>query len=72
MAKKSRRARRRSSAVAQPVRISKQGKTRAESKTTREVDFRQEYRYVLEDLKRLAITGSALFVVLFALAIVLS
>ena len=70
MAKKSRRARRRSTAAAQPVRISDKGQTQAQKSQTKEVDFPTEYHYVVEDLRRLAITGTGLFVVLFALAII--
>jgi hypothetical protein len=72
MAKKSRRARRRASAAAQPVRISDRGQTEARKSKVKEIDFAKEYHYVIEDLKRLAITGAGLFVVLFALAIVLT
>jgi hypothetical protein len=68
MAKKSRRARRQQVATARPVRLSKpvQGQGQAAAK---EVDFAKEYRYVLEDLKRIAIIAVALLVLLVVLAI---
>jgi len=72
MAKKSRRARRRSSAAAQPVRISDSGQEGARKAQVKEVDFSKEYHYVVEDLRRLAFTGSGLFALLIVLAIVLT
>jgi hypothetical protein len=70
MAKKSRRARRRASQAAQPVRISRPVQSSAESKSS-EVDFAAEYRYVVEDLKRIGIIALALLVLLIVLALVL-
>jgi len=36
------------------------------------VDFAKEYHYVIEDLRRIAITAAALLVLLIALAFLLS
>ena len=72
MAKKSRRARRRAHTAAQPVRITQPAATLASAPTTQEVDFSEEYHYVIEDLKRIAITAVALLVLLIALALLLS
>jgi hypothetical protein len=36
------------------------------------VDFSEEYHYVIEDLKRIAITATALLVLLIVLALLLS
>jgi hypothetical protein len=71
MAKKSRRARRQARKVAQPVRIAKPSPVVA-SETASEVDFAKEYHYVIEDLRRIAITAVALLVLLIALALLLS
>jgi hypothetical protein len=72
MAKKSRRARRRASTAAQPVRIARPAATLASEQTSKEVDFPEEYHYVIEDLKRIAITAVALLVLLIVLALLLS
>jgi hypothetical protein len=71
MAKKSRRARRRARTAAQPVRITQPTATLASVPTTKEVDFSEEYHYVIEDLKRIAITAVALLVLLIVLALLL-
>jgi hypothetical protein len=68
MAKKSRRARQKSRNVAQPVRISQPSRPLASEATAQEVDFAKEYHYVLEDLKRIAITALALLILLIVLA----
>lgn len=68
MAKKSRRARQKSRTMAQPVRISRPSKSLAAEAAPKEVDFSQEYHYVIEDLKRIAITALALLVLLILLA----
>ncbi len=72
MAKKSRRARRRASRVAQPVRISRPSKPLAAEAAPKEVDFAREYHYVIEDLKRIALTALALLVLLIVLALIVS
>lgn len=68
MAKKSRRARRQGSSAAQPVRISPSFRSAAQA-APKEVDFSSEYRYVIEDLKRIAIIAAALLITLVVLAI---
>jgi hypothetical protein len=72
MAKKSRRARQRARTAAQPVRIAQPTATLASAQTSKEVDFSEEYHYVIEDLKRIAITAVALLVLLIVLALLLS
>lgn len=67
MAKKSRKARRRSSA-ARPVRISRPVRPLSAEAATKEVNFSKEYHYVVEDLKRIAIIAFALLVLLVLLA----
>jgi hypothetical protein len=71
MAKKSRRARRQAKKVAQPVRIAKPRPMLA-SEDTSKVDFAKEYHYVIEDLRRIAITAVALLVLLIVLTLLLS
>ncbi len=71
MAKKSRRARRQTPRVAQPVRIAKPSPVLA-SEDASKVDFAKEYHYVIEDLRRIAITAAVLLVLLIALALLLS
>jgi len=71
MAKKSRRTRRQSTKTAQPVRITRPSRPTA-TPAAKEVNFAQEYHYVLEDLRRIAITAAALFVLLIVLAVALS
>jgi hypothetical protein len=69
MAKKSRRARRRSTTAAQPVRISKPSQTLSGPAASQEVDFASEYHYVIEDLKRIAITAAVLLILLVVLTL---
>jgi len=69
MAKKSRKARRQSGA-AQPVRISRPVRPLSAG-TASEVNFAEEYHYVVEDLKRITIIALALLVLLIVLAFVL-
>jgi hypothetical protein len=69
MAKKSRRAQRPAAKVAQPVRISPPSKRLADTAPP-EVDFSKEYHYVIEDLKRIAITAAGLLVLLIVLALI--
>ena len=71
MAKKSRRARRRSPKVTRPVRISDQSTSLASGSAPKEVNFAEEYHYVIEDLRRIAIIAAALLVLLVALALLL-
>ena len=72
MAKKSRRARRRAHKVAEPVRIAQPAAKLTSGAASKEVNFAQEYHYVIEDLKRIAITAVALLVLLIVLALLLS
>jgi len=72
MAKKSRRARRRTTNVAQPVRLSQPARSLSSQATVKEVDFSEEYGYVIQDLRRIAITAAALLVLLIALAMIFS
>jgi hypothetical protein len=71
MAKKSRRARRRASEAAQPVRISRPVRPRATDAKPKEVDFSEEYYYVIKDLQRTAVTALALLVLLIVLVFVI-
>ena len=71
MAKKSRRARRQSGAP-QPVRITRPVRPLAAEGAAKEVNFAEEYHYVVEDLKRIAIIALALLVLLIVLAVVLA
>lgn len=68
MAKKSRRARRRGSDLISPVRVSRPSRPLAGT-ATKEVNFSEEYHYVIEDLKRIAIIAAALLVLLIVLAL---
>ena len=69
MAKKSRRARQASTTV-QPVRIARAASSRSMAKETTDVDFRTEYHYVVEDLKRIGLIALVLLVLLVVLALV--
>jgi hypothetical protein len=71
MAKKSRRARRRASAKAQPAQLSRPVRPLATDAAPKEVDFAVEYSYVIDDLRRIAIIAVALMVLLIALAFIL-
>lgn len=70
MAKKSRRARRKTTSVARPVRITRPSRPLAEA-APKEVNFSEEYHYVIEDLKRIAIIAAALLALLIVLALAL-
>jgi hypothetical protein len=70
MAKKSRRVRRRSSNNAQPVRIQRGQVTRV-SQAAEPVDFSQEYHYVVQDLKRIAIIAVGLLALLIVLVLLI-
>ena len=73
MAKKSRRARRRTAQAARPVRVLRPVQPQpVAAQPPKEVDFSVEYHYVIEDLKRIAITAAGLFVLLIVLALVLT
>ncbi len=71
MAKKSRRARRVSPSVAQPIRIPQPARPQANQAAAKEVDFAKEYHYVVEDLKRIATLAGSFLVVLIALSFIL-
>ena len=68
MAKKSRRARRQAQTSAQPVRVARPSQTLSTSAASKEVNFADEYHYVIADLKRIGITAVALLALLIALA----
>jgi hypothetical protein len=68
MAKKSRRARRRDQTSTRPVRVARPSKTLSGSPAAKEVNFAEEYHYVIADLKRIGITAGALLILLVALA----
>jgi hypothetical protein len=70
MAKKSRRARTRVPSVPKSVRISRT-KRLAPEPEAQKVDFSKEYRYVVDDLKRIFIIALALLALLVVLAVVI-
>ena len=70
MAKKSRRARRQASTVAQPVRVSRPVRPQTEG-SAKEINFSEEYHYVLEDLRRIALIAVALLVLLIVLVFII-
>jgi hypothetical protein len=72
MAKKSRRARRQVSRAAQPVRVARIRQPLAVETPSQEVNFSEEYHYVVEDLRRIAVTAFALLVLLIVLAILIA
>ena len=69
MAKKTRRVRRQ---AAQPVRITRPSRPLASQAGAKEVNFAKEYHYVIEDLRRIAITAAGLMVLLVVLALIIS
>jgi hypothetical protein len=69
MSKKSRRARRAPN-TPQPVHIRKPGRPLT-TQPPKEVNFAEEYHYVVEDLKRIAIIAALLLVLLIVLALVI-
>jgi hypothetical protein len=71
MAKKSRKARSRTARVAQPVRVARPVRPLANEGRSKEVDFAQEYHYVVEDLKRIALIALVLFVLLVVSALII-
>jgi hypothetical protein len=70
MAKKSRRVRRQGSSSAQPIRIQRSKAVRV-SEAAEKVDFSQEYHYVVQDLKRIAIIAAGLLALLIVLALLI-
>ena len=70
MAKKSRRVRRRGPSSAQPVRIQR-SQPAGGSQAAERVDFSEEYRYVVQDLRRIAIIAAGLLVLLVVLALLI-
>ena len=54
------------------MRISQPGQPLAGKTVSQEVDFAKEYHYVVEDLRRIAITAFALLVLLIVLAILIA
>jgi hypothetical protein len=70
MAKKSRRARQASKSV-QPVRINRPVRPLAADAAPKQVNFAEEYHYVIEDLRRIAIIALGLLILLIALALVI-
>jgi len=72
MSKKSRRARRQAARPAEPARLSRPSRPQASEPVAKEVDFATEYHYVIEDLRRIAITAAALLVLLIVLAIAIA
>lgn len=71
MAKKSRRARKPVVVPAQPVRITRPVQSPVTRTSVKEVDFAEEYHYVVEDLKRIAIIALCLLVLLIVLAVII-
>lgn len=72
MAKKSRRARRRASTSAEPVRVSRPVLPLATQAAAKEIDFAEEYHYVLEDLRRIAIIALGLLLLLLAIVFIIA
>lgn len=71
MTKKSRRVRRQRQSTAQPVRIQR-GQPARVSQAAEPVDFSQEYHYVVQDLKRIAIIAAGLLALLLVLALIIA
>lgn len=69
MAKKSRRARR-ATTNAQAGYIPRPVRPLASEAAKKEVNFAEEYHYVVEDLKRIAIIAAALLILLIVLALI--
>ena len=70
MAKTSRRVRRQGRSSTQPVRI-KRGQGARVSQVVEQVDFSQEYHYVVQDLKRIAIIAAGLLALLIILVLLI-
>ena len=71
MAKKSRRARTRAPRAPKAVRVT-QTRRLAPEPEVREVNFSEEYRYVVDDLKRIFIIAAVLMALLVVLALVIA
>ncbi len=71
MSKKSRRPHRPAPAVAQPTRIVRPVRPPVTQNKAKEVDFAEEYHYVVEDLKRIAVIALLLLGLLIVLALVI-
>lgn len=71
MAKKSRRARTRAPSAPKSVRVT-QTRRLAPEPEVRDVDFSEEYRYVVDDLKRIFVIAAVLMVLLVILALVIA
>jgi hypothetical protein len=72
MAKKSRRARRSVPQAPKAVRATRTRPNLGPKETSKDVDFRQEYHYVVEDLKRIAIIAAALLALVIVLSFVIA
>jgi hypothetical protein len=72
MAKKSRRARREASRGAQPVRVTRPVRPRVAQVAVKEIDFSEEYSYVIEDLKRIGLIALALLALLVVFALLIA
>jgi hypothetical protein len=70
MAKKSRRARQASKSV-QPVRINRPIRPLAVDTAPKQVNFAEEYHYVIEDLRRIALIALGLLILLIVLALII-
>lgn len=71
MAKKSRRARSQAPRAPKSVRVT-QTRRLAPEPEVKEVNFSEEYRYVVDDLKRIFIIAAALMALLVILALVIA
>ncbi|MGD2205517.1 MAG: hypothetical protein PVH17_01945 [Anaerolineae bacterium] len=72
MAKKTRRARPRVPKPPRALRVSRSVQSPTVKAPAKEVDFAEEYHYVVEDLKRIAIIALVLLVLLIVVAIFIS
>lgn len=72
MAKKSRRTRQRPAETIQPVHVTRTPRSPLATPAPREVDFRREYAYVIDDLKRIGLIAAALLILLIVLALLLA
>ncbi len=71
MSKKSQRTRRQAPVVAQPVRVPRPVRPPVTQNKVKEVNFAEEYHYVVEDLKRIAVIALLLLALLIILALLL-
>ena len=71
MAKKTRRQRRKVSSTRTPPAAQTRNEPAVTAARATKVDLAEEYHYVFADLRRIAIIAAIMFVLLFALAIVL-